>query len=240
MIPCSLCFCLLLLLLFCYYYYYHTGLHLVLVCHTECIHIFILCWFQSWQILLETLVSLYPATSGTGVFWVTEPPIYYLFSPTFWLAGGGVQPVSDQLPLQSPMTDLKDSCLSLMLQITSSDMFGHADNVLSENSFQGWMGYKLSTPGVGYFFNFCFILLRRNTKGDQNESDESQSKANTKGKLWIKAFGTLSPFCLFHSPSGQEERRGWAWVEVCRCWHRRARTSGPFSSATVTGSTSAV
>lgn len=67
--------------------------------------------------------------------------------------------MSGQLPFQSPMTDLKDSSLSLLLQITSSDMFGHADNVLSENSFQGWMGYKLSTPRVGYFFNCCFILL---------------------------------------------------------------------------------
>lgn len=81
-----------------------------------------------------------------------------------------MQPVSVQLPLQSLMTDLKDSSLSLLLQITSSDMFGHADNVLSENSFQGWMGYKLSTLRVGYFFNCCFILLRRDSKGDQKES----------------------------------------------------------------------
>lgn len=97
--------------------------------------------------------------------------------------------MGDQLPLQSPMTDLKDSCRSLMLQITSSDMFGHADNVLSENSFQGWMGYTLSTPRVGYFFNCCFILLRRNSKGDQNASDrvsmqgERQRRAPNKSVL---------------------------------------------------------
>ena len=44
-------------------------------------------------------------------------------------------------------------------------MFGHADNVWSENSFQGWMGYKLSTPRVGYFFNCCFILLGERQQG---------------------------------------------------------------------------
>lgn len=84
--------------------------------------------------------------------------------------------MSDELPLQSLMTDLKDSSLSPLLQITSSDMFGHADNVLSENSFQGWMGYKLSTPRVGYFFNCCFIPLRRESKRDQRETDRAQAR----------------------------------------------------------------
>lgn len=74
------------------------------------------------------------------------------------------------------MTDLKDSSLSLLLQITSSDMFGHADNVLSENSFQAWMGYKLSTPRVGYFFNGCLIPLKRETKRDQEEIDKTEPK----------------------------------------------------------------
>lgn len=69
--------------------------------------------------------------------------------------------MSSELPLPGPMTDLKDSSLSPLLQITSSDMFGHADNVLSENSFRGWPGYKLSTPRVGYFFNCCFIPQKR-------------------------------------------------------------------------------
>lgn len=50
-------------------------------------------------------------------------------------------------------------------------MFGHADNVLSENSFQGWMGYKLSTPRVGYFFNCCFIPLKKESKWDQSKRE---------------------------------------------------------------------
>lgn len=106
--------------------------------------------------------------------------------------------MGDQLPLQSPMTDLKDSCRSLMLQITSSDMFGHADNVLSENSFQGWMGDTLSTPRVGYFFNCCFIRLRRNSEGDQNASDrvsmqgERQRRASNKSLLDLKPVLALS------------------------------------------------
>lgn len=74
---------------------------------------------------------------------------YLFIFPALRLAGGGVWSESCEFTLQSPMTDLKDSSLSPLLQITSSDMFGHADNVLSENSFQGWMGYKLSTPRVG-------------------------------------------------------------------------------------------
>lgn len=84
--------------------------------------------------------------------------------------------MSGKLPLQSLMTDLKDSSLSLLLQITSSDMFGHADNVLSENSFQAWMGYKLSTPRVGYFFNCCLIPLKRETKRDQDKIDKTEPK----------------------------------------------------------------
>lgn len=35
------------------------------------------------------------------------------------------------------------------------------------------MGYKLSTPRVGYFFNCCFILPGRDSKGDQKESDRA-------------------------------------------------------------------
>lgn len=89
--------------------------------------------------------------------------------------------MSSKLPLQSPMTDLKDSSLSLLLQITSSDMFGHADNVLSKNSFQAWMGYRLSTPRVGYFFNCCFIPLKRESKRGRRERErESLGKAGIK------------------------------------------------------------
>lgn len=71
------------------------------------------------------------------------------------------------------MTDLKDGSLSPLFQITSFDMLGHADNVLRENSFQGWRGYKLSTPRVGYFFNCSFIPL---SKKDQRETDRPQVK----------------------------------------------------------------
>lgn len=111
-------------------------------------------------------------TGGTGVFGGTEPPIYFSSLSSDWLVEACSQWAASFL-FQSPMTDLKDSSLSLLLQITSSDIFGHADNVLSENSFQGWMGYKLSTPRVGYFFNCCFILLGRDSKGDQKESDRA-------------------------------------------------------------------
>lgn len=56
-------------------------------------------------------------------------------------------------------------------------MFGHADNVLSENSFQGWMGYKLSTPRVGYFFNCCFIPLKREKpRGTREREKEKQTE----------------------------------------------------------------
>lgn len=101
--------------------------------------------------------------------------------------------MGDQLPLQSPMTDLKDSCRSLMLQITSPDMFGHADNVLSKNSFQGWMGYTLSTPRVGYLFNCCFILLRRNSKGDQNASDRVSMQGERQRRALNKSVLDLEP-----------------------------------------------
>lgn len=33
------------------------------------------------------------------------------------------------------------------------------------------MGYKLSTPRVGYFFNCCFIPLKREIKRDQKKRD---------------------------------------------------------------------
>lgn len=88
--------------------------------------------------------------------------------------------MSGELPLQSPMTDLKDSSLSPLLQITSSDMFGHADNVLSENSSQGWMGYKLSTPRVGYFFNCCFIPQKREGRREQRERERETDRAQAR------------------------------------------------------------
>lgn len=147
------------------------------------------------------------------------------------------------------MTDLKDSSLSLLLQITSSDMFGHADNVLNENSFQGWMGYKLSTPRVGYFFNCCFILLGERQQGGGTR--KSQAESFTRPGLGfaeddegpqMKAFGSVSAerlFCLFCSLSvGVREMS--TKLKVCHCWHRRGRASGAFTSATATGSTSAV
>lgn len=91
-----------------------------------------------------------------------QRPPFILFSlSSDWPAKVWGQQCARFLSLQSLMTDLKDGSLSPLLQITSSDMFGHTDNVLSENSFQRWMGYKLSTPRVGYFFNWCFILPKR-------------------------------------------------------------------------------
>lgn len=131
---------------------------------------------QKVQTFLETLSPLPPMhqenDETTSVSCPFRDSASYLFVfPAFWLADGGVRPTSSELPLQSPMTDLKDSSLSPLLQITSSDMFGHADNVLSENSFQGWMGYKLSTPRVGYFFNCCFIPLKKESKWDQSKRE---------------------------------------------------------------------
>lgn len=95
--------------------------------------------------------------------------------------------MSGELPLQSPMTDPKDSSRSFLLQITSSDMFGHADNVLSENSFQGWTGYKLSTPGVGYFLNCCFIPLKRESKRERREKERGRDETGIKDREahWI-------------------------------------------------------
>lgn len=138
--------------------------------------------------------------------WAVHDRASYLFSfPAVWLASGGVRPVSSKLPLQSPMTDLKDSSLSPLLQITSFDMLGHADNVLSENSFQGWMGYKLSTPRVGYFFNCCFIPLKRESKRHQRvreiETAGPQAKlglwtAQDSEATWIKAVWSVSVLAL--------------------------------------------
>lgn len=71
-------------------------------------------------------------------------------------------------------------------------MFGHADNVLSENSFQGWMGYTLSTPRVGYFFNCCFILLRRTHGTRQTVQGERQRRASIKNVLDLKPVLALS------------------------------------------------
>lgn len=126
------------------------------------------------QTFTERLLSLHPprhandeTTSVSCLLRGQSLPFIFLSCPLI----GPARPVSGKLPLRSLMTDLKDSSLSLLLQITSSDMFGHADNVLSENSFQGWMGYKLSTPRVGYFFNCCFIPLKREIKRDQKKRD---------------------------------------------------------------------
>ncbi len=100
---------------------------------------------QRVQTYLETLLPLHPGRQEDDETTSVCCPLrnrgsYLFFFPAFWLADGGVQPVSSKLPLQSLMTDLKDSSLSPLLQITSSDMFGHADNVLSENSFRvGWV-----------------------------------------------------------------------------------------------------
>lgn len=129
---------------------------------------------------------------------------YLFFFPAFWLVRGGVWPESFEFSLQSPMTDLKDSSLSPLLQITSSDMFGHADNVLSENSFQGWMGYKLSTPRVGYFFNCCFIPLKRERQEGPESAGETDRAPASSGLRtaqdseapWIKAVWTLSVLAL--------------------------------------------
>lgn len=58
----------------------------------------------------------------------------------------------------------------------------------------------------------------------------------------MKAFGSESAerlFCLFGSLSvGVREMS--TEPKVCHCWHRRGRASGAFTSATATGSTSAV
>lgn len=129
--------------------------------------------------MLETLLPLQQTCQEddetTGVSCPFRDLASYLFFfPAFWLASEGVRPVSNKLPLHSPMTDLKDSSRSPLLQITSSDMFGQGDNVLSENSFQDWMGYKLSTPRVGYFFNCCFIPLKRENKRGQREKDRQR------------------------------------------------------------------
>lgn len=55
-------------------------------------------------------------------------------------------------------------------------MLGHADNVLSENSFLGWMGYKLSTPGVGYFFNCCFYSYKEREQEGPEGDRQTPSK----------------------------------------------------------------
>lgn len=186
---------------------------------------------------------------------------YLFFFPAFWLARRGVWPESFEFSLQCPMTDLKDSSLSPLLQITSSDMFGHADNVLSENSFQGWMGYKLSTPRVGYFFNCCFIPLKR----ERQEGPERESRRNRQSSGWAgiknctRQWSTMNKssldfkrfgFTVWHRPvfslsfsvsavkTGGGRRQ--AGAEVCHCWHRQGRMPGQFSSVAVTGSTSVV
>lgn len=160
---------------------------------------------------LETLSPSHPTrqeeddeTNGMSCPWQSLLFIFFsccLIGQLSW----GVRPESSKLPLQSPMTDLKDSSLSPLLQITSFDMLGHADNVLSENSFQGWMGYKLSTPRVGYFFNCCFIPLKRKSKRHQRvreiETAGPQAKlglwtAQDSEATWIKAVWSVSVLAL--------------------------------------------
>jgi hypothetical protein len=55
-------------------------------------------------------------------------------------------------------------------------MFGRADNVWSENSFQGWPGYKLSTPRVGYFFSCCFIPQKRGSGRSLRERERERQR----------------------------------------------------------------
>lgn len=146
---------------------------------------------QKVKTFLETLSPSHPTrqeddeTTGVSCPFRDRASCLFFF-PGVWLADRGVWPVSSELPFQSLMTDLKDSSLSPLLQITSFDMLGHADNVLSENSFQGWMGYKLSTPRVGYFFNCCFIPLKkvrkRNQRETERQTDPKQSRDYHKAK----------------------------------------------------------
>ena len=63
-------------------------------------------------------------------------------------------------------------------------MFGHADNVWSENSFQGWLGYKLSTPRVGYFFSCCFIHPKRGSGRGMRER-ERETETERERRAWI-------------------------------------------------------
>lgn len=125
-------------------------------------------------------------------------------------------------------------------------MFGHADNVLSENSFQGWMGYKLSTPRVGYFFNCCFIPQKREGKRVRRERERAQARLGlrtaqdseapvNKSRLDCKRYsftGWHRPvFSLSLSVSALKTAgwgRGQARAEVCHCWHRQGRMPGQF------------
>lgn len=108
--------------------------------------------------------------------------LLYIFSllPTDWpVEACGQQAASS--PPQSHMTDLKDSSLSPLLQITSSDMFGHSDNVLSENSFSGLDGIQAFNPQGGLLFQLLLYPSEERTQGDQKERKRLRpSKAGIK------------------------------------------------------------
>lgn len=137
---------------------------------------------QKVQTFLETLLPLRPTrqeddeTSGVSCP-LRNRASYLFFFPAFWLASGGVQPVSSKLPLQSLMTDLKDSSLSPLLQITSSDMFGHADNVLSENSFR--VGWVTSFQPLGWATSStaALSLWREKARGTRRRRETDRSHA---------------------------------------------------------------
>lgn len=74
------------------------------------------------------------------------------------------------------MTDLKDSCLSPLLQITSSDMFGHSDNVLSENSFSGLDGIQAFNPQGGLLFQLLLYPLEERKQGGPEREKETEAK----------------------------------------------------------------
>lgn len=163
--------------------------------------------------ILRNTVIIAPAAP----VWGTEVPFYLSILRPDWSVGVCGQ-WAEGLPFQSLMTDLKDGSLSPLFQITSFDMLGHADNVLSENSFQGWMGYKLSTPRVGYFFNCSFIPLCREQKKkreDQKRDRQTPSKAGimdcTRHRILMNQNSLTQPLaeaqaCLFSS-----RREGTRW-----------------------------
>lgn len=119
------------------------------------------------------------------------------------------------------------------------------------------MGYKLSTPRVGYFFNCCFIpLKRRGTRERKRQTEPKPGCFKDCTRQWSamnestwdwERFG----FAVWHRPvlslslsvsalKTAGGGRGQAGAEVCHCWHRQGRMPGQFSSVIVTGSTSVV
>lgn len=47
------------------------------------------------------------------------------------------------------------------------------------------MGYKLSTPRVGYFFNCCFIPLKRESKWEQRERERERETHRAQARLGL-------------------------------------------------------